>query len=57
LYIGPYKFRGGRWLYDNLLCQIPEEWYVEEGGVDDALQKASEVVKDTAKNLDKKKTQ
>ncbi|KAF9762482.1 hypothetical protein NGRA_1980 [Nosema granulosis] len=56
LYIGPYKFRGGKWMYDNVLSQIPEEWYVNAGGIDSALQKASEVVKDTAKDMEKKKT-
>ncbi|AFM99092.1 membrane traffic protein [Encephalitozoon hellem ATCC 50504] len=50
LWAGPLKFRGGIIIYDNILVRIPESWYREEGGIENAVKKATDAVKSVAEN-------
>ncbi|KAK6090533.1 hypothetical protein P3W45_000630 [Vairimorpha bombi] len=57
LYIGPYKFRGTKFIYDSFISRIPEEWYLSNNGIDSAIKQASEVVRETGKKIQEKKNE
>lgn len=54
LWVGPLKFHGGEFVYDNFIAKIPESYYAcdaPERTLDSAAKKVSEAVKKS--NVDK----
>ncbi|ADM12326.1 putative membrane traffic regulatory protein [Encephalitozoon intestinalis ATCC 50506] len=50
LWAGPLRFHGGIIIYDNILARIPESWYREECGIENAVRKATDAVKTVAES-------
>lgn len=54
LWAGPLKFKAGIAIYDNVLVRIPERWYSEQCGIENAVRNAADAVKTTAESELKK---
>lgn len=50
LWAGPLRFRAGLIIYDNVLAPVPEEWYSGKCGIDSAVKKATDTVKNVAES-------
>jgi receptor expression-enhancing protein 5/6 len=48
LWIGPLKFRGALRVYDAVLVHVPETWYTDTRGIENAVKQASSAVKNMA---------
>lgn len=48
LWIGPLKFKAGLFIYDNVIARIPEGWYTESCGIENAVKEATDAVKSVA---------
>ncbi|EQB59673.1 membrane traffic regulatory protein [Vairimorpha apis BRL 01] len=56
VYIGPFRFQGTKFIYDNFISKVPQEWFVGSDGVDKAVRKAGEVVNEGVGKIRDKKS-
>ncbi|EEQ82753.1 hypothetical protein NCER_100471 [Vairimorpha ceranae BRL01] len=57
LYIGPFRFKGTKIIYDSLISKVPEKWYLNDNGINTAIDQADALAKEAAKKIQEKKNE